>query len=132
MLEVMIALGKFRFSVETAAWDTLNFSSSYRWPSQARFGRAPALQYTGPDEQKITLSGTIYPGYRGGLEQIAGMRAIAYIGQPQLLSDGRGGIHGRWVITDIGETRSFLLPNGAPRKVEFNMTLKFYGEDRRR
>ena len=65
MLEVMLALGSYRFSLSTAAYDRLSRQASWRWPSQDRLGAHPVRQYVGPGEQTIRLQGTIYPHYKG-------------------------------------------------------------------
>ena len=129
MASVMMALGKYRFSIDSAAYQTLQRSTAWRWPAQERLGRAPALQYLGPGEDKIALSGTIYPQFRGGLEQMDALREEAGRGEPLLLVDGRGNVLGRWVVERVGETQSAFFADGAPRKIEFTLDLVRYGED---
>jgi phage protein U len=65
MLEVMMALGGYRFSLATAAYDSLERTAAWRWPAQDVLGTHPVRQYVGPGEQTIRLSGTIYPHYKG-------------------------------------------------------------------
>lgn len=126
---VMLALGEFRFSIDTAAYQNLERSSSYRWDSVDRLGVRPAMQFIGPGEDTVTLDGTIYPSFRGGLGQVTAMRAEAAKGEPLLLVDGAGRVWGLYVITDIRETQTVFFSNGAPRKIDFNLTLKMYGGD---
>lgn len=123
--QVLMALGSFRFSAP-GGMDQAKRSSKWRWPSQERIGAAPALQYTGPGEDKVTLSGTIYPHYTGGLGQVDAMRAQAGRGSPLPLVDGGGRYWGEYVILSIDETRSSLLSDGSPRKVEFEIELQRY------
>ena len=47
MPEIMMALGEFRFALDTAAYDRLRRSDTYRWQAQDRLGRRPAQQFTG-------------------------------------------------------------------------------------
>jgi len=126
---MLMALGEFRFSVETAAYETLRDIASYRWSSQDRIGRPPALQYLGPGERTVELDGTIYPSYRGGLGQLDRMRALAAQGEPLLMVSGRGDVMGLWVITRVEEDQSHHLRAGEPRKQGFRLALTFYGED---
>jgi len=126
---VMLALGEFRFEIETAAYQKLSLNQSWRWPEQARINRDPALQFVGRGADEISLDGVIYPGFKGGLEQVEAMRDLADKGKPQPLVDGLGRVWGPWVITDISDTRSVLTDNGQPRKIDFNLKLKAYGED---
>lgn len=65
MLEIMMALGTYRFSLASAAYQNLTRSASWRWPAQDRLGSHPVLQYTGPGEQNIRFDGTIHPHYKG-------------------------------------------------------------------
>jgi hypothetical protein len=126
---VMLALGEFRFEIETAAYQKLSLNQSWRWPEQARINRDPALQFVGRGTDEISLDGVIYPGFKGGLEQVEAMRDLADKGKPQPLVDGLGRVWGPWVITDISDTRSVLADNGQPRKIDFSLKLKAYGED---
>jgi len=75
------------------------------------------------------LDGVIYPSFKGGLGQIEAMRALADAGKPLQLVDGLGRIWGAWVITEIGDTRTVFADDGQPRKLEFRIKLKAYGED---
>ena len=127
---IMLALGRdYRFSVETAAYQTLERSTEYRWTQQERIGRRPASQFVGIGTDTITLEGYILPTYKGGLGQLGRMRDIAGRGEPQLLSDAQGKVHGRWCITQIDEGHSIFMTGMVPRKITFTITLQHYGED---
>lgn len=127
--DIFMALGNFRFSLREAAYDAFRRDTRWRWISQPRLGRAPAKQYVGPGEDVITLKGTVYPHYRGGWKQLRTMRNLAGLGQPQLMVDGLGFVHGYWCITSLLESDDVIWHNGAPLKQQFTMTLEFYGED---
>lgn len=170
MLEVMMALGTYRFSLGTAAYQGLTRAAAWRWPAQERLGAHPVLQYTGPGEQTIRLDGTIHPHYKGllglpnllarvpmlaaglgmvasansalgrlglsvpglsgrpGAWQLEGMRADADSGNPLSLVDGRGRIWGYWVITDLQETETRHMADGAALGIDFSVTLTYYGD----
>jgi phage tail protein len=129
MSETMMALGSFRFSIETAAYQELKHSQSYRWESQERLLRRPALQFVGVGVETIELTGLIYPYYRGGLKQVDTLREAASNGEPLLLVDGLGFVWGQWAITQIDEGQSFFQGNGQPLKQTFQLKLSRYGED---
>jgi phage protein U len=122
----MLRLGNFNFSLNNAVFQEMRRSAEYRWPGQDRFGQMPALQYTGPGEEIITLPGVIYPSWRGTAAAMANLRVLASKGQPQQLIDAQGNLYGRWVITSVEETRSTFAAFAQPRKVEFNVTLKHF------
>lgn len=127
--DVMMQLGDYQFSLGTAAYDGFRRSRGWSWPEQERIGRTPALQYTGPELQTIRLSGMILPTYRGGVGQIEAMAAAAGKGEPLMLVDGRGFVYGRWCIVGLDENQSYFAPNGAARRMDFDITLVEYGED---
>jgi phage protein U len=127
----MLAIGAgdstFTFSTGTAAYESLQRSTSWEWPAQARVGAYPAHQYTGPAAETITLPGVIYPAHRdAGAGRLDRLRALAAKGDPQPLADGSGNSLGRWVITSLTEDQSNFLPGGAPRKQTFTLNLTRY------
>lgn len=128
--EYMLALGEYRFSVDTAAYKELIRASDYRWQAQERLGKRPAQQYLGPGEESIELPGVIYPAYKGGLGQLDAMRAEAGKGQPLMLTSGNGEVLGKWCITRVEETRSLFHADGVPRKKQFRVQIVRYGEDK--
>nr|WP_040458269.1 phage tail protein [Holospora obtusa] len=125
----MLALGPYRFSLNTSAYQSLKRSSEYRWPSIERIGKEPLLQAIGPGCDHIDLDGVIYPHFRGGLGQINAMRDSAQRQEPLMLINGQGNVLGRFVITQIEESQNTFLADGAPRKIEFRLSLERYGEE---
>ena len=126
---MMLALGPYRFSLNTSAYQSLKRSSEYRWPSTPRIGKEPLLQAIGPGCDHIDLDGVIYPHFRGGLGQINAMRDSAAKQEPLMLINGQGNVLGRFVITQIEESQNTFLADGAPRKIEFRLSLERYGEE---
>jgi phage protein U len=123
---VLMALGDFRFSIATAAYQKLERNTAWRWASQDRIGAPPGKQYIGPGEDAISLDGDIYPGYRGGMGQVDQMRVQAGLGQPLPLTTGFGKYLGLWCITSIKEGQEYLMSDGAPRKMSFTIELEAY------
>ncbi len=125
----MMALGPFRFGIATAAYQSLDRSTEYRWESQERIMRHPAMQFVGAGHTTITLDGVILPMFRGGLSQVDRMRDIAASGSPQILVSGRGRVFGPFVIMKVAEKQTVFLPDGTARKLEFSVEVKSYGSD---
>jgi len=121
---VMMQLGSFQFSVNDAAYQELRRRTEYNWAAQDRFGKMPALQFTGAGGDEIQLSGVIYPEYRGGFGQLDAMRDEASQGLPLMLVDGNGRLLGRWVIERIEEGQTVFAAGGRPRKQEFTLQLR--------
>lgn len=123
----MLALGNYRFSVSTAAFQSLERTSEYRWAQMNTFGTRPANQFVGIGKDEIRLKGVIFPHYKGGLAQIDAMRATAANGQPLKMVSSTGEKLGKWVIVSIQEAQSHLI-NGQPLKQEFTVVLRYYGD----
>lgn len=88
MADIMLMLGSYQFSIDTAAYQQLQRSTAYKWQGQDRVGQREALQYTGPGQDSVTLTGVVFPQYKGGTGQLNAMRALAATGQPQILVSG--------------------------------------------
>lgn len=125
-METMMILGGYAFGLNTAAFQELNRTTEWRWPSQDVFESRPVLQFTGWGKDTIQLPGIIFPEYWGGTEQLEILRALAGQADPLILIDGRGNIIGEFVITALQERQSVFAPGGAPRRQEFTLTLERY------
>ena len=129
-VNMMMLLGAYRFCIGNAAYQSLARSSEYKWEEQKRLLGEPAMQFMGAGAETITLEGVVYPQFRGGLRQVALMRAQAGLGIPLMLISGNGNAFGRWCITAVNETQAFFLKDGTARKIAFTLTLKKYGEEK--
>ena len=124
----MLKLGEFIFSVDTAAYQTLQRSTARKWGKIDRIGKRAAMQDLGPGDDTISLPGIVYPHYKGGLGQIDKMRAMQAKGEPLMLVDGLGNVHDKWVILSVGEKDSFFFKDGVARKQEFTLKIQRYEE----
>lgn len=129
MADVMLALGRYRFSVDKAAYQSLERVARYDWQSQSRVGLAPQQQFVGVGEETINLQGVIFPYYKGGFGQLDAMRAEAALGEALLLVSGLGDVMGKWVITEVGESQESYARFGLPQKMSFRLSIKRYPED---
>lgn len=123
---IMMKLGSYAFSIQSAAYQSFERSTAYAWASQERMGREAALQYVGPGEDAVSLSGVVFAA---GPVQAEAMRQEAAKGKPLLLVDGTGKIHGLWVVLSVTETGSVFFADGVARKTEFSLKLRYYGEN---
>lgn len=128
MKSTLLLLGPFRFAVSTAAYDDLSRSSRWDWKAVDRVGELPALQFTGPQNDTITLSGRLTPPLTGGVEQLARMRTMADFGRPLPLVSGTGRVLGMWVIEGIDDTGTNHFKDGYPKLTTFSITIKKYGD----
>ncbi|NVZ82509.1 phage tail protein [Pseudomonas yamanorum] len=117
------------FNLDTAAFDELRRSSAFRWASQERLTRRPAQQAVGMGDEKLTLKGAIFPGFRGGIKQLDTLRSLGAKLQPLTLTTGYGDVLGTWCMTSVEEEQSALLAGGIPRKQGFTLEFVRYGDD---
>lgn len=123
-----MALGAFRFSLDTAAYQKLQRDTEFAWQPIERFGQAPLMQFCGPGTDEISLAGVIFPGFRGGSGQISQMRLQAALGIALPLVSGMGNYFGQWCVAAISEGQEVFWADGSFRKQEFTVTLRKYGE----
>ncbi|MDB6447165.1 phage tail protein [Pseudomonas sp. 21TX0197] len=119
----------YYFNLDTAAFEELRRQTSFRWAGQERLTRSIAQQAVGQGEDKITLKGAIFPGFKGGLKQLDNLRTIGGRLQPVNLTTGYGEVLGTWCLLNIEEEQSHLLAGGIPRKQSFSLEFVSYGDD---
>jgi phage protein U len=129
MAASLFQLGEFQFTLANGAPQTLERTADYRWEVQERLLREPSAQFLGPGEQAITLDGTLYPGFTGRQSTMQQLRDMAVKGEPFMLTDGLGRVHGRWALRRVREGQSTFMDNGAARAITFSLELTRYGED---
>lgn len=120
---------QYTFNLDTAAFDELRRSTKFRWASQERLSRRPAQQAVGMGDEKITLKGAIFPGFKGGLKQLDSLRSIGARLQPLTLTTGYGDVLGTWCLESVDEEQSSLMAGGIPRKQSFTLEFVRYGDD---
>ena len=126
---MMMILGLFVFTLKTAPYQQLERENTFRHNKAERVGTAPVYQYTGPDEEPVTLSGTLYPEVTGGDVSLAALRAMAYTGKAWPLIEGTGTVYGMFVITSLKQTRAEFFSDGKARKIDFVLSLKKVSDD---
>ncbi|WLI14351.1 MULTISPECIES: phage tail protein [Pseudomonas] len=119
----------YYFNLDTAAFDELRRSTEFRWASQERLTRRPAQQAVGIGEEKITLKGAIFPGFKGGIKQLDTLRSLGAQLKPLTLTTGYGDVLGTWCLKNVEEEQSALLQGGIPRKQAFTLEFVRYGDD---
>lgn len=126
-----MSLGQFLFKTSTLAFQEIQRQRAWNYADNAiAFGRAKK-QFMGAGEDTVTLPGLIYEEYgfgsRFALDEVASM---ADTGQGFVLMDGSGYLYGVYVINSIDETKSILLDNGVPRKVDYTLKLSRTDDER--
>lgn len=122
-VSMMMVLGLFVFGLHTAAYQQFQRQVQWRHPANNRIGARPARQFTGRGDETITLSGVLYPEITGGRITLAALEAMADEGAAWPLIEGTGLYHGLFVIESLSTTAAEFFPDGAPRKIEFSISL---------
>lgn len=120
---MMMTLGFFVFDLRTTPYDQVQRQTGWRLPSQSPINHRPVYQFIGPDEDTLTLSGSVYTEVTGGRVSLDLLRVMAEQGKAWPLIEGSGRMYGFWSITSISETSSLLLRDGVPQKIEFSISL---------
>lgn len=129
MARPLYQLGSFQFDLPNGVPQSLDRTAEYRWETQDRLLRDPAVQFVGPGSQSITLDGVLFPGFSGRQTTMETLRELASKGEPQMLSDGLGRVFGKWAIGSIREGLSTFAPGGGARQISFSIQLTRYVED---
>lgn len=120
---MLMSLGLFVFSIDSLAYDRLQRSTQWRWAANNRLGERPSHQFTGPGEDRITLSGTLAHDITGDGQRLQDLRDLGDSGKAWVLMQGDGEHKGFWFIDSVQENASYFFPDGTPRKIEFTVVL---------
>ena len=127
---MLMTLGLFVFSINTLSYQSLQRTTTWRHNNQNRIGNTPSYQYLGPGEDNKSLSGWIAPELAGSALSLNRLRQMANTGEPYVIVDGTGKVHGLWVIQQITETKTLFYPNGEAKRIEFSINLSHVSDDR--
>lgn len=128
LTDVDMILGDFEFKVTTAIPVSMDRRAPQNKAELQRLGRKGASHHIGAKLGTIKLTGHILPHWNGGWGQMDALRAMGNEGAPYVLMDGLGNNLGLWEIMDVGE-RGTEYFNGAPSKINFDVSLREYGPD---
>lgn len=119
----MMALGLFIFSLPTLAYQDLQRKSAWRHARSGRIGAIDATQFTGRENEQISLSGEAPAELMDGRASLDQLHDMADTGSAWSLVGGDGRVYGTFVITSIDERHRHLFADGTPRLIEFGLEL---------
>ncbi|QBP10122.1 phage tail protein [Cupriavidus metallidurans] len=120
---MMMALGLFVFAMETAPYQEFQQQIGWRHPSNNRVGRRASRQYTGPDDETVTLAGVLLPELSGGDNTIEVLRQMGDTGLSYVLIEGSGRYYGMFELDSLSITRTLFFKDGKARRIEFSLKL---------
>lgn len=126
---MMLALGLFVFEMGTLPYQEFQQRIAWRHPSNSRVGKRPARQFTGPDDEIITLSGTLLPELTGGALALDLLRYMGDTGEAWCLVEGTGRVYGFFVIESLDIKKDHFFRDGAARRYDFTIGLARVGDD---
>ncbi len=126
---MLMSLGLFTFSLQTAPFETVRRATSQRWAKADRIKKGAAQQWTGPGDDTLVIEGVLMPEATGGAENLDKLRDMAAQGKAWILTAGTGETLGRWIIEQVDERRSRMRADGSPRKIDFSLALRRYWDD---
>lgn len=120
---MMMALGLFVFSLDTAPYAELQRQLGWKHPGNPRVGRRPSHQYTGQDDETVTLTGKLLPELTGGEWTLGVLEVMGDTGDSYTLIEGTGRYYGQFIIDSLDTKRSFFFQDGAARVCDFTIKL---------
>jgi len=125
---VILCYGKFIFTHRTVPFAGISRQSDWRIAEHKRIGERPLLQYVGPDNDKISIKGILYPQVTLGAASLEYLRVVANSGESHVLIDQLGWVYGLWAVKSVSEEQTHFL-NGFAQKIEFTLSLIRDGSD---
>jgi phage protein U len=120
----LAALGLFIFEFATWPFEELSRRTDWGHAAASRVGARDAVQFVGPGEERVQISGKLAPEVAGSFSSIATLRAMADEGDEYQFVLGTGDVWGGFVIIGIDEARKAMLVDGTPRLIDFTIDLK--------
>lgn len=121
---MLATLGAFPFNMSTIPYQSLSRQNVWRHPTQPTVGTsANPSQFTGKDNEAISIKGELRPEITGGLMSIKALKVMADSGIAWPFIFGNGMIQGFYTINSIGEDMSVLDEYGNPSVISFSMEL---------
>jgi len=74
---MLLTLGEFVFWALGTPFTSIERDTKWRVSPHKRVGQRPLLQFVGPDDDRITISGTLYPQLTDGPASIEELRWCA-------------------------------------------------------
>lgn len=124
-MNVLLSYGYFVFSMQSVPFHEFIRTVQWRQATNDVLGRMPKTQFLGKQNESITLSAVLMPEVTGGAVSLRLLEKMADEGKPYPLISGVDfSVLGWFVVESFNEKRMHFFNDGAPRKIEFDMTLK--------
>lgn len=120
-----MVLGGFKFEVGRTGFDELSENFAYKWNYIDNAKSVANGQFSARQRQTINLKGLISTR-EAGVTSFDELLEKAGKGEALTLVDGRGQVHGKFVVESLKKTSTAFIGQGIPRVVTFDMSIKEY------
>ena len=119
---MLLSWGPFVFDAGRAAYEELTVATAKRRAKHMIVGRAPAGQYLGPEETRVTLRGTVFPlDQPGAADQAAAMGEAAKSNASYCLIAGTGEVFGVFTLEKMQRRLTEIVVDGIALKVSYDL-----------
>lgn len=122
-MAMLYQLGALTFDVIPVNIETTEREMGADYAAKDVVGSMRSREFMGEADDKIKLSGRLFPHKFGGVAGINVLQAMAVAGEPQMLIRGDGGVFGWYVIEKVTDKHTFLDVVGVGRMIEFDIEL---------
>ena len=122
-MAMLYQLGAFNFDVFPVNVETVERQVGADYAVKDIVGAMRPREFTGEADDRVKLSGRLFPQRLGGGAGIGALQALARNGEPQLLIRGDGDVLGWYLIEQVTDKHSFLDVAGVGRMIELDIEL---------
>ncbi|MBY6239792.1 phage tail protein [Methylosinus sp. Sm6] len=120
---MLYQLGIVTFEVTPVNVDSVHRETGHDFASKAIVGALKPREKMGEADDRILLTGTLWPHKFGGIGTLDDLREMARGGELQKLLRGDGVDMGWYLLERMVETHDYLDTAGIGRKIAFNLFL---------
>ena len=107
--------------------EDVDHSTSSDFVKHPVMGAQQPVEFMGPGDDKLSLSGSIFPRALGGEAELALLEDLQRQGQAVLVTRGMSRL-GWFIITSLRRRHRYLSPNGIGRKIELTIEIERAGK----
>ena len=124
MAPIPMALGPYMFHATNFGYNKFGRSVSTNWAEIEVVGGPNDAQWTGGQDEKLTIGGVLFPEEYGGMRTMRALQSSAQTGIILPLLTLAGDVFGNFRIESVDEDQSYHTRYGLPRRNEFSIALK--------
>lgn len=120
---MLYQLGVVTFEVAPVNVEKVTRDVGHDFAAKDIVGAQRPRESVGEADEKINMSGCLFPQRLGGLSGLELLEQMAISGEPQMLVRGDGRVFGWYFIEHMREDSAYLDRNGVGRKIDFTIDL---------